>query len=419
MQNMLANIGAVPVGEFLIMLITLSPVARASQLYIYSAKSRWTFFEELCSWNLFYRIAEVIVNPEKHCVCDDITTAEQHSSQAAQLMQELIEKLSLEETGELVLQPLGDTTDLLDLLINCTIDVTAELVYRRSCARLLCFLLRRAAEPEIMCFVNNPESQAPPTPTYVPNWLYPVRDKIVIHISTRIPDICSCLFAGPGEIEFLPETKFSSYSVPKPFTVLRSLIMEILVLMVESDETVAGLITVELWRMFIQWSITYAHNNVYHALFYRLVFAVLRQGQEETQRTLFQKNKFALFLVDNFVPFEFDINTLGEEGSEEASHVGGGVGVAAEMGTRRSSIVVEGQKDLIIRRIAARGLIMNCANAIRLQTNIQPDSTFLNSFLSQHKKWNEFVPYLTVRRRKSASLLSSSDFCTFNSTARF
>jgi hypothetical protein len=275
-SNVLANIGAVPVAELLVMLITLSSVARASQLFIYCAKPRWTFFEELSSWNLFFRIVNVVTNPEQFCVCDENMTADQHSSSAAQLIQELVEKLSLEETGETLLMPLGDTTSLLDSLIDTTINPKSDLVIRRSCARILCFLLRRAAEPEIMCFVNTPGSQTPPQPTFVPNWLYPVRDKIVIHISTRIVSICGCLGGPDGTGEFLPPMKYSSYRIEKPFSVLKSLIVEILVLMVESDETVAGLITVDLWKMFIDWCITYAHNNIYHALFYRLIFAVLR-----------------------------------------------------------------------------------------------------------------------------------------------
>jgi len=49
-----------------------------------------------------------------------------------------------------------------------------------------------------------------------------------------------------------------------------------------------------------------------------------------------------------------------------------------------------------INRLAARGLIMNCANAIRLQVSCQPASSFLLSFISTSKKWQDFLPILTV-----------------------
>ncbi len=72
-------------------------------------------------------------------------------------------------------------------------------------------------------------------------------------------------------------TKYSNYDVAKPFTSLRAMAVEILVLMVESEETVASsLLTPDTWKLFISWVVTYAHNNVFHALFYRIVFAVLR-----------------------------------------------------------------------------------------------------------------------------------------------
>jgi hypothetical protein len=44
----------------------------------------------------------------------------------------------------------------------------------------------------------------------------------------------------------------------------------------ESDEIVAGMLPLDLWKLLVSWIIVYAHNNIYHALLYRLVFAVLR-----------------------------------------------------------------------------------------------------------------------------------------------
>lgn len=63
------------------------------------------------------------------------------------------------------------------------------------------------------------------------------------------------------------------------------------------------------------------------------------------------------------------------------------------------------EKDLVARRIACRGLIMNCANAIRLQVNTQtsatatPASAYLKSFFEAHPTWKAFMPQLTVSDR--------------------
>lgn len=72
------------------------------------------------------------------------------------------------------------------------------------------------------------------------------------------------------------EVRYSSYEVEYPFTSLRALIIEMMVLLIESDESVAAMLSTEMWRLLISWALKYAHNNIYHALFYRLIFAVLR-----------------------------------------------------------------------------------------------------------------------------------------------
>lgn len=95
---------------------------------------------------------------------------------------------------------------------------------------------------------------------------------------------------------------------------------------------------------------------------------------------MFQKAKFASFLIENFVPYS--------------------AGTTKEAVRAASSAA---EKDLVARRIACRGLIMNCANAIRLQVNTQtaatatPASTFLKGFFEAHPTWKAFMPKLTVR----------------------
>ena len=171
-----------------------------------------------------------------------------------------------------------------------------------------------------------------------------------------------------GPIETRGPVTYSAYTIPQPFTVLRSIFLELLTLMVESDDTVAELISPDLWRVLMHWTIQYAQNSIYHAIFYRLIFSVLRQDDEPAQRNLMQKAKFVSFIVDNFVPHPMSSSDLpGKKASEHVQN-----------------------------KFVARGVLMNCANAIRLQANSLPPTAFLRQFLGSHQKWVEFLPVLNV-----------------------
>merc|ERR1719218_295612 len=83
-----------------------------------------------------------------------------------------------------------------------------------------------------------------------------------------------------------------------PFSSHRAQLVELLVLMVEADESVASTISVDLWKHLINWNFDYPHNNIYQALFYRMLFAILRQNNEVTLRNLFKEAKIVTSLVD-------------------------------------------------------------------------------------------------------------------------
>lgn len=107
-----------------------------------------------------------------------------------------------------------------------------------------------------------------------------------------------------------------------------------------------------------------------------------RQGQELPQKILFQKAKFASFLVDNFIPY------------------------SQEFTPDRSAVA---NNEIRMKRIASRGLIMNCANAIRLQLSCQPPSSFLPSFFATHPKWSDFLADLVVRQTSLVAQLHNFD----------
>ena len=291
---MLRYIGYAPVHEMLVVLLALTPIARNTQLYNSCARVRWQFLEQLSEWVIMLRITEIIVKSHELCYINSYVTPELHSTAGSQLLLDLIEKLSLEDTGELLLQPLGYDITILDSFINTSINPNCDDNIRRSTCRLICFLLRRAAEPEIICIVNTAPG-TPPHHTCIPNRLYPLRERIVLHIETRLIEI----FHSILNFQFISSTdthnnnhtdenttsentnyphmiKYSSYVVQEPFTSLRASLVELVVLMVESDEAVASTISVDLWKLFMNWTIKYGFNSIYHALFYRLIFAALR-----------------------------------------------------------------------------------------------------------------------------------------------
>ena len=278
-MNMLAYIGFPPVCELMVMLIALTPVPRTGALYTSCSKNRWVFLNELNQWNFMLQISNIISKPEQYCNCNNFINSDQHSTAAAQLLQEIIEKISLEELGEELLCKLSENTLIIDTLINGIIQKRNNYIdgIRRSCTKMINFLLRRAADMEILCYNHHPNG-APPTATYVLNRLFALRENIVNHTKLKLNDLILYLYNYDNfYLENKKMNKYSSYEVSKPFTSLRAMVIEIIVLMVESEETVAStVINVDTWKMLISWVITYAHNNVYHALFYRLVFAVLR-----------------------------------------------------------------------------------------------------------------------------------------------
>lgn len=279
MASMLRYIGYSPVGDLLVVMVALTPISRSSPAYSMCAKQRWHFFTGLSEWIFMLRLAEIVVHPEEHCYCSDYITPEQHSAAAAQTLQDLVEKLSIEDLGEILLQPLGYTVELLEHLLNVSCNSeenpSESLVNRRRASlRLLIFLLKRSANPENICFFVS-AAGSPPTPQLVPNRLHPLRPLLLKYLNSRSSDILGALLATtraaskesvvhPGHVTTVP---FSSH---------RAQLVELLVLMVEADETVSLTITVELWKHLISWNFEYPHNNIYQALFYRLLFAVLR-----------------------------------------------------------------------------------------------------------------------------------------------
>jgi hypothetical protein len=303
MNGLLRHIGCVPVSDITVMLVCMSPVSKMSHSFAVAARSRWVFLENLSRMTFLLKLVQFAADPTRFCWVSGYVSPEEHTHAALQVLQELVEKFSLEENGEILLQPLGYCYELLDILVNSGLGLPVDallgessspcdpalkisvaqempLSLRRIYIRSLCYLLKRSANVEIVVYVGNPGG--PPTAVMVRNTLYPLRPRMLAHLQSRIPSFCDALMNMAAEDEGAAvgdspkNVTYPGHVVSRPFSSYRMLVVEFLVLMIEADKKVAQLIPLDLWKLLINWVFTYAHNNIYHSLFYRILFSILR-----------------------------------------------------------------------------------------------------------------------------------------------
>jgi len=401
MARLLRYIGYPPVGDLIVILVALTPVPRASPLYTVSSTNRWKFFESLSRWLFLLKLTEIVVNPESICRLDEYVTCEQHCSAAAQTLQELIEKLCIEEIGEIVLQPLGYTQSLIDSLVDRGIsqkqNITKEssssssttstltiseqledetfLTSRRVSLRILSFLLKKSITAENICFVSGPSNT--PVASLVPNRLYPLRPLMIQTLISRLKDIENSIIQTAKSDESNPTNPVNhpGHQCRRPFSSHRSQLIELFVLIIEGSDSIIEDLSYDLWKLLIQWNFEYAHNNIYHTMFYRLLFAILRQNNDKILKVIFKKAKLLTHLLNAF--------------DSEDEH---GNTISAQVETDTSNSYQLSPKD----KKSLRGFVMNCCNAIRLQTSSLPPSSFLRSFVQSHQRWNLVLQTLRV-----------------------
>lgn len=426
MTAILRYIGYPPVGDLVVILVALTPVPRTSPVYSSCSKSRWTFFDALSRWGFMLRLAQIVVRPAEYCRVDEYITPEQHCAAAAQTFNELVEKLSSEDIAEVLLRPVGQSPELLKGFVDratgmqggvkdeedCMLEASDPDMYltsRQVSLRLLSFLLKKSSNPQNACFTMGVQGQ--PVQTMVPNRLYALRPLLVAYLATRVEDLQAVMvMAEPkSQSDAAPESEDLSEGSEKenssvvahpghvcqtPFSSYRSQLVELFVLLVEasvvpsapadddSEEVVnfCEKVPTELWQCMISWVFEYAHNNIYHTLFYRILFAVLRQNNDNCLRNIFKNCRLVTYLIEAFEPFEDSF----EKEYDESNDISMGEKHTPERVLRLSL------KD----RNALRGLLINSCNAIRLQVSSLPPTSFLRNYLHSHSAWNEFLPSL-------------------------
>jgi hypothetical protein len=285
MRRLVQYIGCPPVGDLLAILIGLTPLPRASPLFVSALGARRKFFQGLAEWIFLLRLTEAVVRTEEVCIISEFVPTNQHCSAAAQSLSEIVERLSNDDIGEILLQPLGFCSNLIESLLRAGTETIAttdpvspeditSVTRRRAALKFLCFLLKKSANEQNVIYLSGGPNN-PPIPSPIPNRLYPSRAMIVDHFLDHISLLEEALF------ETTASTPSSAVNHPGhaclvPFSSHRTQLVELLVLVVEASPSSAQNLSTNLWKLLIGWNFEYSHNNIYHSMFYKLIFAVLR-----------------------------------------------------------------------------------------------------------------------------------------------
>lgn len=363
--KMIRHIGYSPVGDTIVKLVALTTVPRLSHLYSASAKFKWTFYEHLAEWRFLVQLAQAISSAESVCYIpdksmdseDDVIVADTHAAAATMVFQDLLEKLTSDDSAEILLQPVGHAPELIDELVGCGINAEMTNERRRYALQVLNFLLKRTADPQIVIFSGGLGMAM--APKFLANRLHPLREPFLAHLNKKFLDLCRALLAY-GQIskqaQEAESIRHPGGYTSVPFSSSRLALVELTVLLVEATPRLATLVSVELWRELLNWCFRYPHNNIYHSLYYRLLFQVLRENHKGTLQAVVQKCKLVNKLVEAY---------------------------------QQNETTGVGSNDVL-----NKGFILRCCNAIRLQAQSLAPASFLRTYLKAHDVWREFLPQL-------------------------
>jgi hypothetical protein len=256
-----------------------------SLTFTFWMRSKWKFYEHLAEWRLLVKLAQAISCSESVCFLpeksasseDDVIVADTHAAAAAMVFQDLLEKLTSDDSAEILLQPVGHCPELIDELVGCGTNAELSNERRRYALQVLNFLLKRTADEQIVIFSGGLGMAM--APKFLANRLYPLRQPFIAHLSKKFGDLCKALLAYGQVSRQTQESESIRHPggyASLPFSSSRLALVELIVLLVEATPRLATLISVDLWRELLQWCFRYPHNNIYHSLYYRLLFQVLR-----------------------------------------------------------------------------------------------------------------------------------------------
>lgn len=335
-----------PVAETLIKLISCHSIGEVPH-YRASPTHKWKAYESLSEWRFLLVLANEISSspsPEQSAACADIFL-------------ELLDKLASDENGELLLQPLGHCPELVENLVSCATNPDAPSQQRTDAARILVNTSQKCNEPTVPAsnFFNynafNMNQVA-----MVPNQLKSVRSLYFSRLSSHFARLCDCLINESSATFTSSSSSTSSsvrhpgYVVHTPFSYLRYLLVCLIMELVYQDVNKLDRISSELWKHLIHWFFQYPHSNLYHQIFYKLVYKAVRANHEQVLQTILKTHKLITHLIEAYTKKE--------------------------------------------KSAGNRGFIIQLCNVIRLQAGTLPPSAFLRTFIQSHDTWRKFLPVL-------------------------
>lgn len=397
MGAMLAHIEHAPVAEAFLTLVCKPHSAAVMRFYSCTPPKKWAFFRALSDWKVLLVLAAHVSTP---------AYSEAHSIGAADVFIELLDRLAADDNGELLLQPAAYCPELLEGLVSAAVDRSGARSIGQRTAAIKCVLrlLQKSSLDKV---------QGPPTSPYqsfgativnmVPNQLAPLREKIFSLIETHLPKLLRYLvdkYDHQQTIEMdleadtpvLPPgaVRHTAYVVKVPFTEFRLTLVQTLVEIVAHNPNKLAsseLFDARVWRVLVAWFFEYAHNNLYHAAFYQLVFIALRSdSQAHHQR------KQSEDLMQSPAAPQATVSSL--EVLVKKLKL---VSLLVEHYRRDESNASNGSSSY-------KGYILQLCNAIRLQAASQSPDAFLRNFLQSHTVWRSFEPEL----REHTSRLTTS-----------
>ncbi|GLD95041.1 hypothetical protein PINS_up003666 [Pythium insidiosum] len=352
MGAMLQYIEHAPVAEVFLTLICKPHNAALMRYYTSSPQKKWQLFRALSEWKVLLVLAEHVYGTDY---------SEDHNIGAADVFIELLDRLSADENGALLLQPVAHCPQLLEGLIDTAVDNQRSQGQRTAAMRCVLRLLQRSTQEKV---------QGPPTSPYqsfgativnlVPNQLASLRENVFELAEQHMHKMLQYLvekYQDQQNIEMdltsgkpLPEgaVRHTAYVVKVPFTEFRLTLVDALVeIIAHNPVKMTEHFDVNVWRVLVAWFFEYSHTNLYHAAFYQLVFIALRSDDQATLEILVKKLKLVTSLIEHY----------------RTDPAG---------------------------KTSNKGYILQCCNAIRLQAASQPPDAFLRNFLSSHTTWRSF-----------------------------
>jgi len=270
----------------------------------------------------------------------------------------LLDKLSSHELSGILFISLCRTPFFINGLFSAILASETPAIQKQTCVRVLRDLLFKSSEK----MYEQADFSRP-----LPNMLSAIHDKLHQYAKCFVPDLCNLLIEIEGKKWENPVLSLPSFSVRRPLGLYTFSLLEILSDLIATTPDVLINVPPQTWRVLLSWFIEFSHNNLYHGLFYRIFWTLIRFNQPETLKVLLVKYKFLSRILEHYK-------------STDSS--------------------------------SSRGYILQMCNVLRLAADLQPSGLILRQYLASHDQWKQLLPIIridTLLQIKKYSDISSSE----------